>query len=51
VKLYKNRSRLQAIANANCLVCIPEGKDSLNPGEMIPAQMLVPCLAGKEAGI
>ena len=51
VKLYKNRSRLQAIANANCLICIPEGKESLSPGEIVPVQMLVPRLAGIEAGI
>jgi molybdopterin molybdotransferase len=44
VKLYRNRSRLQAIARANCLVCIPEGTDSLNPGEVIPVQLLAPHL-------
>lgn len=51
VKLYKNRSRLQAIANANCLICIPEGKESLNLGEIVPVQILVPLLASIEAGI
>jgi len=51
VNLYKNRSRLQAIANANCLICIPEGRESLSPGEMVPVQILVPCLAGIEPGI
>jgi molybdopterin molybdotransferase len=42
VSLYRNRSRLQAIAYANCLVCIPEGTESLNRGDIIPAQILVP---------
>jgi molybdopterin molybdotransferase len=50
VELYKSRSRLQAIANANCLVCIPEGNDSLNRGEIVPVQMLVPRVVGIEAG-
>ncbi len=42
VKLYHNRSRLQAIANATCLVCIPEGTESLNLGEIVTVQILVP---------
>jgi len=42
VSLYRNRSRLQAIAYANCLVCIPEGTESLNRGDVIPIQLLVP---------
>lgn len=44
VKLYKNRSRLQAIASAHALVCIPEGVDSLNSGEVVPVQVLAPRL-------
>jgi molybdopterin molybdotransferase len=44
VSLYRNRSRLQAIAFANCLVCIPEGTESLNRGDVIPVQLLVPQL-------
>ena len=40
VKLYRNRSRLQAIASANSLVCIPEGTESLNAGDIIPVQVL-----------
>lgn len=44
VKLYHNRSRLQAIANATCLVCIPEGTESLNPGEIVTVQVLAPHL-------
>ena len=44
VKLYHNRSRLQAIANATCLVCIPEGTESLNLGEIVTVQILVPHL-------
>lgn len=44
VKLYKHRSRLQAIASANSLICIPEGKDSLGSGEIVPVQVLAPPL-------
>ncbi|MFC1901787.1 molybdopterin-binding protein, partial [Chloroflexota bacterium] len=45
VKLYRNRSRLQAIASANGLVCIPEGTVFLEPGEVVPVQILAPpCL-------
>ena len=42
VRLYKHRSRLQAIASANGLICIPEGIDSLTAGEVIPVQVLAP---------
>ena len=42
VRLYKNRSRLQAIAAANCLICVPEGENSLSSGEVIPIQVLAP---------
>jgi molybdopterin molybdotransferase len=41
VSLYENRSRLEAIAYANCLVCIPEGTESLDRGDVIPVQVLV----------
>ncbi|OGO19913.1 MAG: hypothetical protein A2144_12760 [Chloroflexi bacterium RBG_16_50_9] len=44
VRLYRSRSRLQAIAHANCLICIPEGTDSLDLGDIISVQMLVPRL-------
>ena len=44
VSLYKHRSRLQAIASANSLVCIPEGADSLKRGDIVPAQVLAPRL-------
>ena len=40
VALYRQRSRLQAIAAANSLVCIPEGTVALAAGEMIPVQVL-----------
>ena len=40
VALYKHRSRLQAIASANSLICIPEGKESLPEGEVLPVQLL-----------
>ena len=44
VELYRNRSRLQAIASANGLICIPEGTESLNSGEVVPVQILAPRL-------
>lgn len=44
VALYKSRSRLQAIASASGLICIPEGKESLYSGDVIPVQLLVPRL-------
>jgi len=40
VALYRQRSRLQAIAAANSLVCIPEGTVSLTAGDMVPVQVL-----------
>ena len=46
VRLYKHRSRLQAIASANSLICIPEGADSLQSGEIVNVQILVPRLDG-----
>jgi molybdopterin molybdotransferase len=44
VALYRHRSRLQAIASANSLVCIPEGVASLSSGQIIPVQVLAPRL-------
>jgi len=40
--LYKNRSRLQAIAGAGGLICIPEGKEYLRSGDVVPVQLLRP---------
>lgn len=42
VRLYRERSRLQAIAGANCLICIPEGAAGLKSGEAVPVQVLKP---------
>ncbi|MEN6375291.1 MAG: molybdopterin molybdotransferase MoeA [Smithella sp.] len=42
VSLYRNKSRLQAIAGAGGLICIPEGQDSLHCGDVVPVQMLIP---------
>jgi molybdopterin molybdotransferase len=44
VKLYRNRSRLQAIASANSLICKPEGTLSISAGEMVSVQLLEPRL-------
>lgn len=41
---HRNLSRLQAIARATCLICIPEGRDSLPAGEMVTVQILTPTL-------
>lgn len=41
VRPYRGRSRLQAIAGANSLLCIPEGAVSLASGEIVPVQMLI----------
>jgi molybdopterin molybdotransferase len=42
--LYKNKSRLQSIANATGFICIPEGKNRLRKGEVVPVQLLTPRL-------
>jgi molybdopterin molybdotransferase len=42
VGLHRGGSRLQAIAGANSLICIPEGKEILNSGEIIPVQLKQP---------
>jgi len=44
VGLYRNRSRLQAIASASGLICVPEGTESLDRGEIVPVQVLAPRL-------
>jgi molybdopterin molybdotransferase len=44
VGLYRHRSRLQAIASANSLVCVPEGARAVPPGELVPVQVLAPRL-------
>jgi molybdopterin molybdotransferase len=38
--LYLNRSRLQSIACANGLVCVPEGVESLRREDIVPVQVL-----------
>jgi len=40
--LYRNKSRLQAIAGPDGLICIPEGKESLQRGDIVPVQLLIP---------
>jgi len=44
VALYKNKGRLQAIASASGLICIPEGKEYLHSGDVVPVQLLTPRL-------
>jgi molybdopterin molybdotransferase len=40
VSPYSGRSRLQAIARVNSLVCIPEGTECLCAGEIVPVQIM-----------
>jgi molybdopterin biosynthesis enzyme len=40
VALYRSRSRIEAIARASGLICIPEGKEWLRCGEIVPVQLL-----------
>jgi molybdopterin molybdotransferase len=47
VKLCGKRSRLQAIATAQGLVCIPEGLDYLKSSQIVPVQVLLPRLDGR----
>ncbi|MDQ5988666.1 MAG: Molybdopterin molybdenumtransferase [Syntrophus sp. SKADARSKE-3] len=42
--LYRSKSRMQAIAEACGLICVPEGKESLHKGEVVPVQLLKPLL-------
>ena len=42
--LYRNKSRLMSIARANGLLCIPEGRESLRMGDVVPVQLLRPRL-------
>jgi len=42
VALHRGESRLQAIASANSLICIPEGIEILKSGEIIPVQLKQP---------
>jgi len=49
-KLYGKKSRLQAIARAHGLVCIPEGVASLKSQEIVPVQLLAPRLEGMGVG-
>jgi len=39
---YQHKSRLQSIATATCLICIPEGTESLQAGELVTVQLLAP---------
>ncbi len=38
--LYKSRSRIEAIAKAVGLLCIPEGSEGLRSGDVVPVQLL-----------
>jgi molybdopterin molybdotransferase len=42
VALHRGGSRLRAIADANSLICIPEGTEILRRGETIPVQLKHP---------
>lgn len=40
VGLYRGRSRIEAIARAVGLLCIPEGSEGLRRGDIVPVQLL-----------
>ncbi len=40
VSLYRSRSRIEAIAKAVGLLCIPEGSEGLRCGDVVPVQLL-----------
>jgi molybdopterin biosynthesis enzyme len=40
VALYRSRSRIEAIARAGGLICIPEDVEGLHCGDVIPVQLL-----------
>jgi molybdopterin molybdotransferase len=42
VGLHRGGSRLQSIAGANSIICIPEGTENLKRGEVIPVQLKQP---------
>jgi molybdopterin molybdotransferase len=42
VGLHRGGSRLQAIAGANSIICVPEGTEILRSGEIIPVQLKHP---------
>jgi molybdopterin molybdotransferase len=42
VSPFKSQSRLQSIASTSALLCIPEGRESLNCGERVTVQILAP---------
>ncbi len=44
VSLYRNKSRLMSIARADGLLCIPEGRESLLMGDIVPVQLMRPRL-------
>ncbi len=43
---YQSKSRLQSIADSACLLCIPEGVETLKTGEVVSVQILVPTFGG-----
>jgi molybdopterin molybdotransferase len=45
VSPYRIKSRLLAIASANCLTCVPEGTDLLHKGDTVTVQILRPWIA------
>jgi molybdopterin biosynthesis enzyme len=51
VRLYRSRSRLQAIAGSNGLICIPEGTNCLSSGTVVPVQLLPGMPAAEPASV
>ncbi len=43
---YSEESRLKSMADATCLLCLPEGTESLRCGQIVTVQLVVPTFAG-----
>lgn len=43
---YRQKSRLQAIAQANCLIRLPEGKGEMHRGDIVTVQVIMPTFGG-----
>ncbi len=46
VRPYFEESRLKSMADSTCLLCKPEGVESLHCGQIVTVQMMVPTFAG-----
>ncbi len=47
---YFEESRLKSMANSTCMLCKPEGVESLHCGQIVTVQMVIPTFAGLSMG-